>query len=100
MQLVLVDMKHIKKSEQYDFLHNWLGTGLLTSTGSKWQNRRKIVTPAFHFNILREFVDIFNKETGKLVQNLKTQCDQEFIDVTQPITQFTLWSIAGNDKKI
>nr|WCC58139.1 cytochrome P450 [Pharsalia antennata] len=93
IEIVLNNIKHIKKSHIYDFLHEWLGTGLLTSYGSKWQNRRKILTPAFHFNILQEFVNIFNKETENLVRVLEKDCDKPYIDVLKPITEFTLCSI-------
>lgn len=87
-------MKHNSKSEIYDFLHSWLGTGLLTSTGEKWQKRRKILTPAFHFNILKDFLKIFNDETKQLVDVLSENCDKPYIDVKVPITDFTLTSIA------
>ncbi|CAH1100873.1 unnamed protein product [Psylliodes chrysocephalus] len=84
---------HNNKSFIYSFLHGWLGTGLLTSNGDKWHRRRKLLTPAFHFNILQPFVDIFNKETDNLVEDLLQSCNEEYIDVVKPITEFTLFSI-------
>lgn len=95
IELVLTDMKHIDKGPLYDSFHSWLGTGLLTSTGTKWQSRRKLLTPAFHFNILQEFIKIFTKETKTLVEDLEEECYKPFIDVVKPITQFTLSSIGG-----
>ncbi|XP_067213631.1 cytochrome P450 4C1-like isoform X2 [Linepithema humile] len=68
---ILSNMKYITKSGLYDILHPWFGTGLLTSQGAKWQTRRKILTPAFHFNILQQFVDILIEESGRMVQSLK-----------------------------
>jgi hypothetical protein len=32
-QVILGSSKHIDKAVQYDCIHPWLGTGLLTSTG-------------------------------------------------------------------
>ena len=51
--------KHLSKGFVYNFLHPFLKTGLLTSDGEKWHQRRRMLTPAFHFNILREFAEIF-----------------------------------------
>ncbi|XP_037918316.1 cytochrome P450 4d2-like isoform X2 [Hermetia illucens] len=70
LEMVLSSTKHIKKSVLYDFLNSWLGQGLLTSTGSKWHSRRKVITPAFHFKILEHFVEIFDQQSTILVKQL------------------------------
>uniref|UniRef100_UPI003B673784 cytochrome P450 4C1-like n=1 Tax=Tribolium madens TaxID=41895 RepID=UPI003B673784 len=91
-EAILSNPIHIEKSLVYYLLHNWLGTGLLTSGGQKWATRRKILTPAFHFSILQQFIAIFNEETDKLVDTLKQLSDQP-IEITSHITQFTLKTI-------
>ncbi|KAG8177132.1 hypothetical protein JTE90_012015 [Oedothorax gibbosus] len=75
--------KMIEKSQSYDFLHPWLGEGLLTSGGSKWKSRRKLLTPSFHFEILKEFLPIFNEQSQK-------ETDKEFTDIVLPITLCSL----------
>lgn len=56
---ILNSSKHLEKGIIYDILHPFLKTGLLTSAGEKWHQRRKMLTPTFHFNILRDFCEIF-----------------------------------------
>ncbi|KAL2714151.1 cytochrome P450 4C1-like isoform X2 [Vespula squamosa] len=65
--------KHIEKSTAYNFIKPWLSNGLITSGGDTWQQRRKILTPSFHFNILKYFVITFNEEAKYLVASLKQE---------------------------
>jgi cytochrome P450 family 4 len=98
-ETILSNMVHNSKGPLYDMLHSWLGTGLLTSGGLKWQTRRKILTPSFHFNILQEFIKVFNEETANLVTRLKKDCHKPYIEVTDYISGFALNTIGGKRTK-
>ena len=42
-------------------LRPWLGEGLLTiEHGPKWQRNRRLLTPAFHYGILKGYVSVYN----------------------------------------
>ena len=50
----------------------WLGDGLLISSGEKWKKRRLALTAAFHFAILSDFMEIFEKHALNLVRVLNS----------------------------
>ena len=86
-EAILSSQTLIKKSSFYCFLHEWLGTGLLTSYGKKWKDRRRLITPTFHFAILNEFVSIFEEQAKKLIHKLKPIADGgESIDIQVPVS--------------
>ena len=73
---------------------DWLGSGLLISTGKKWHQRRKIITPAFHFKILVQFVEVMNEHGDIFVNKLKNLNGKE-IDVFPYISLYALDVICG-----
>ncbi|XP_047096718.1 cytochrome P450 4C1-like isoform X2 [Schistocerca piceifrons] len=90
MEKVLSSSEIIDKSHFYVFLYPWLGQGLLTSTGSKWHMHRKMITPAFHFRILDNFVEIFAENGEILVEKLKPKADGKAFDIYPFITRCAL----------
>ncbi|CAL8289391.1 unnamed protein product [Lota lota] len=50
----------VKDELFYGFLRPWLGQSLLLSNGEEWSRRRRLLTPAFHFDILKGYVAVFN----------------------------------------
>ena len=83
----------IRKGSSYDALHQWLGTGLLTSWGKKWSTHRKLTTPSFHFKILESFVPVMNANAKILVDILKEEAsaNQNIVkDLRKPILHCAL----------
>ncbi|XP_059469204.1 cytochrome P450 4c3 [Neocloeon triangulifer] len=87
---ILTSSKHIEKSYDYNYLHPWLGTGLLTSKGQKWHSRRKILTPTFHFRILEDFMEVFTEQSDILVQKLEKEVNNSGFNIFPYATLFAL----------
>ncbi|XP_060068964.1 ultra-long-chain fatty acid omega-hydroxylase-like isoform X2 [Ylistrum balloti] len=49
----------------------WLGDGLLIAGGQRWARARRLLTPAFHFDVLRPYIDIYNEATEELLTNVE-----------------------------
>ncbi|KAG7486616.1 cytochrome P450 4V2 [Solea senegalensis] len=86
VETLLNNSIHMDKAYAYNFLHPWLGTGLLTSTGAKWRQRRKMLTPTFHFSILTDFMEVMNEQADVLLEKLEKKAGKGkfncFSDVT------------------
>ena len=65
----------LNKSHLMDQLVTWLGDGVLFSSDAKWKNRRRMLTPAFHFNMMHNFLPIMNKHTFAMANELKKLCE-------------------------
>ena len=70
---LLSSTRHTKKGFQYRFFMPWLGQGVLTSTGQRYQKHRKLITPAFHFKILQDFLTVMIDQTETLLDKLAEQ---------------------------
>ncbi|XP_013134893.1 PREDICTED: cytochrome P450 4C1-like [Papilio polytes] len=92
VEIILTSMKYHEKSIIYKFLKPWLNDGLLLSGGSKWLHRRKILTPAFHFNILRQYLVSLEDSASRLVDTVNKVLNDE-VDLVPLISECTLQSI-------
>ncbi|XP_054723777.1 cytochrome P450 4C1-like [Uloborus diversus] len=91
VEVVLSSTIEIEKSSEYKFLHPWLGTGLLTSKGTKWKSRRKFLTPAFHFRMLSDFFPVFNEQSTVLADKLEVLSGHDScVDIVPLIKMCTL----------
>ncbi|XP_060532305.1 cytochrome P450 4g15 [Cylas formicarius] len=78
VEIILSSHVHIDKSPEYRFFKPWLGDGLLISTGQKWRAHRKLIAPTFHLNVLKSFIDLFNKNSRETVRKLEKEIGKEF----------------------
>lgn len=89
-QVLSNSSKYLNKNRLYYLLKPWLGDGLLLSQGKKWFSRRKIITPAFHFSILKQFVEVFDRQSSILVGILNEHSNGQMLNIQPFITRMAL----------
>jgi len=62
---------------EYSMFRDWLGDGLIMSNGPKWYRNRRLLTHAFHFDILKPYISVFNKVADTLEEKLSDHADSK-----------------------
>ncbi|XP_055607198.1 cytochrome P450 4g15-like [Uranotaenia lowii] len=89
IEIILNSYVHLEKSDEYRFFKPWLGDGLLISSGNKWKSHRKLIAPAFHQNVLKTFIDLFNDNSLRVVEKMRKEVGKEF-DVHDYMSEVTV----------
>jgi cytochrome P450 family 4 len=63
--------------------------------GHKWKKHRRVLTPAFHFQILEQFLEVFESCGNKIVKIFESEVGKESIDIYPYVTLCTLDIICG-----
>ncbi|XP_065909678.1 cytochrome P450 4F6-like [Dysidea avara] len=67
------------------------GEGLATSSDDKWKRHRKLLTPAFHLDILKQYIPVYNEVSHKLLEIWSGLADSgESVEVTEYLHLYTL----------
>ena len=61
------------KHPGYGVVRDWIGDGLLTSKGEKWYRHRKLLTPAFHYEILNDFFPVYSDCVDEMLELWSTE---------------------------
>nr|XP_018900550.1 PREDICTED: cytochrome P450 4C1-like [Bemisia tabaci] len=90
IEIILGSTKYIHKAEMYEYFEPWLGSGLLIANGPVWFKKRKLMTSAFHFSNLNNFIPKFNTNIKLLLKKLEEPARGESFNVYDFLTLCTL----------
>ena len=78
-------------SSNYDMGISWLGEGLITTNGQRWYRNRRLITPSFHFDILKNYIEVFKSCSDIFTGRLKDLSNKrESFDLQNIISLYTL----------
>ncbi|GBO01786.1 Cytochrome P450 4V2 [Araneus ventricosus] len=73
----------LEKSLLYKVLNQFSGV-------AKWKQRKKLLAPCFHLDVLRGFLSVFNEQSRKLVEFFQEETTKDFTYIETPVTLTTL----------
>ncbi|KAM4642206.1 cytochrome P450 4B1-like [Discoglossus pictus] len=83
-----------KSSLTYGFVIPWIGKGLLVLSGPKWFQHRRLLTPGFHYDVLKPYVRLMADSTSVMLDKLeKLITKQRSIELFEHVSLMTLDSI-------
>lgn len=68
---------------------------MVSDLGKKWHDRRKIITPAFHFSILERFTEVFDRLGNTVVNKIEEFKPGEEIEIYQIAMRYALDVMCG-----
>lgn len=63
-------------------------------SGEKWRAHRKLIAPTFHLNVLKSFINIFNKNSRSIVDKMRKLGSKEF-DIHEYMGEATVEILLG-----
>nr|AKO62669.1 cytochrome P450 4A21 [Sus scrofa] len=83
-----------KNSVVYRLLIPWIGCGLLLLNGQTWFQRRRMLTPAFHYDILKPYVGLMAKSVQVMLDKWEQLVAQDpRLEIVGPVSLMTLDTI-------
>ncbi|KFP75358.1 Cytochrome P450 4B1, partial [Acanthisitta chloris] len=83
-----------KAKVPYELVVPWIGKGLLTSDGAKWFQHRKMLTPAFHYDVLKPYVTLMSDSVKVMLDKWdKKSIERKSVELFQDISLMTLDSL-------
>ncbi|XP_070767693.1 cytochrome P450 4T8 [Enoplosus armatus] len=78
----------------YRFIESWIGDGLLVSKGQKWFRHRRLLTPGFHYDVLKPYVKLMSDSTKTMLDKWESYANtNESFELFEHVSLMTLDSI-------
>ncbi|XP_008114559.1 cytochrome P450 4A6 [Anolis carolinensis] len=85
-----------KSMVTYKFLLPWIGKGLLILHGPKWFQHRRLLTPGFHYDILKPYIALMADSVKSMLdkwEKLIVKDDMKSLEMFEHVSLMTLDSI-------
>ncbi|XP_053324997.1 cytochrome P450 4B1-like [Spea bombifrons] len=78
----------------YYFITPWIGKGLLVLSGQKWFQHRRLLTPGFHYDVLKPYVGLMSDCTRVMLDKWdRLVSDQKPVELFHHVSLMTLDTI-------
>nr|XP_020731494.1 cytochrome P450 4A25-like isoform X2 [Odocoileus virginianus texanus] len=83
-----------KPYRTYKYLTPWIGKGLLLLEGQTWFQHRRMLTPAFHYDILKPYVGLMADSVQVMLDNWEELVSQDsHLEIFEHVSLMTLDTI-------
>ncbi|NWX94943.1 CP4B1 protein, partial [Nothoprocta ornata] len=77
----------------YKFLIPWIGEGLLVTSGAKWFQHRKLLTPAFHYDVLKPYMSLMSDSVKVMLDKWEKNKESKTVELFHDVSLMTLDTI-------
>ncbi|XP_076592483.1 cytochrome P450 4B1-like isoform X8 [Chaetodon auriga] len=83
-----------KDNLSYRFLESWIGDGLLVTGGQKWFRHRRLLTPGFHYDVLKPYTKLMSDSAKTMLDKWERYADtNKSFELFEHVSLMTLDSI-------
>nr|AIW80015.1 cytochrome P450 CYP417B1 [Nilaparvata lugens]AIW80016.1 cytochrome P450 CYP417B1 [Nilaparvata lugens]AIW80017.1 cytochrome P450 CYP417B1-3 [Nilaparvata lugens] len=94
LEAIMTSEYATNKSESYQFFR-FQADGIFIASGQNWRRLRKIVLPSFHQRLMRNYFNVFKKESLLFTSLLEKEVDKGIFDMHDYVSKLTMDILCG-----